>query len=239
MACNNDIDDRDYQMETQAVSSDRPPQFNEVNCGYRCGEGCCEPQGGDDEGGGGRDYQTDATPTLIDSDDGIDELDDPFPFENFEEPNPIGPGAHVWEDGDLGSTVFRDNSDETLQVHVHGFAQEDLSSASVIGWVHDDSLDSFQGGFLTRSHSSAASDTGNVEDMSLSGFLDGIGACFDEHQASPFPGFFCRMPLRLSPHYEDCRGHPFQDYSALLGPAAHARGVPRVATGYAFHRDAE
>jgi hypothetical protein len=38
--------------EPQAVSPNRKPQYNERNCGYRCGEGCEEPSDEADSGGG-------------------------------------------------------------------------------------------------------------------------------------------------------------------------------------------
>jgi hypothetical protein len=235
---NNNLNDNDNYMETQAGSSDRPPQFNEVNCGYRCGEGCCEPQGGDDDGGGGEEGRTDATPTLVSSDDGIEELDEPHPVEDAEEPHIAGTGAHILDGVNSGSTTFLDDLDGSLQSHGHGTAHEHLPSSSTADWVYGDSRSNLPDNFVTISHSSAASDAGSADNMSRSGYFVGIGACFDQNQANPFPGFFCQMPLRLSPRYEDCRGPPiFQDFSTLLGPAGYAWDVPRATIGYAYHRD--
>lgn len=241
MPRHNDVNDNDYQMETQAVSSKRPPQFNEVNCGYRCGWGCCEPQGGDDDGGGVGDSGTDATPTLIGSDDGIGELDEAFPHERFGDPDPPSLRDHEIGVEEPGSTVVFNDTDESLRFHADVTTQGNHSNPSVAASIHDGSLDSSQNEPITRSHSSAGSDAGTIGRVSRNVPYAGIGA-WDE--ANRFPGHFCQTPLRLSPQYEDCRGPPMshlvtQDYSTLLGPVGYAWGVQRAPVGYAIHRDAE
>jgi hypothetical protein len=233
--------DHNYQMDTGTVSPNRPPQFNVVNCGFRCGWGCCERQGGDDDGGGGGDGATDATPTLISSDDGVGELDESPPHEDSQGPDFAGSNSHALDDGESGSTLIFDDLGESMQFHEQALAHENPFDLSAAGWYSNNSLDDLRDDFNTTSHSNSASDAASVSSVSRNVCYADIGAWDAVDQ---LPGYFCRSPLRLSPRYEDCRGPPLshrvaQDYSTLLGPVVYAWGLQRAATGCALFRDTD
>jgi hypothetical protein len=234
MSRHDDPVDPDHQMESEAVSSDRPPQFNGSNCGYRCGWGCCEPRGGDDDGGGSG---SDATPTLIGSDDDIGVVDLPWQNEDPYELRPSDSNESPTRGG--APVVLVDGSEEHLQFHRFLHTQRDLFASSAVNQHHNE-LDSLQNEATTRSHSSAASEAGSVLSVSHDGLIAGIGTWDDESEVEHFPGFFRKTPLRLSPQYEHCRGPSMshlvtQDFSTLLNPIERIWRIPRPATETSYH----
>jgi hypothetical protein len=199
------------------VSAKRPPQFNESTCGYRCGWGCCEPQGGDDSGGGNT---SEGTPTLIGSDD-EDAMEWPVGQDVLDESRPSDSRSPREIDGETNPLELADDLEQNLQLNRQFLTPSNILAPSRSDWNCDQSLDSLEARAATRSHGSVASDRRSVRSISPCGWDAGIGDWQDIHDTNPIPGYFCVTPLRLSPQYEHCRGlaasHMVtQDYSTLL-----------------------
>jgi hypothetical protein len=143
----------DRQMETEAVSSDRPPHLNESNCRYCCGLGCSGPQSGDDDGGGG--CGSDATSTVVGSDNDVGDLAEPLPVEEVYEPQPFGPEDPRTSERQPGGFTYR--SEEDLRFHRFLRAQRSIFISSILNRNRDE-LDSLRNEATTRSHSSASSE---------------------------------------------------------------------------------
>ncbi|KAH7408378.1 hypothetical protein DE146DRAFT_372227 [Phaeosphaeria sp. MPI-PUGE-AT-0046c] len=205
----------DEHQEAGTVSPNRPPQFNLSNCGYRCGWGCCEPIGGDDGDDGG--YESDATPTLIGSDDELErtELQD----EIDALPTGISDLQRMIENEPAPIVIydFEDNILLNLPVPV----QAEMFSSEHSEWDYQGSADRLEHESASGNHSSAASDRQSIGSASPSGWDAGMGAWDVMDEAGR--NYFCATPLRLSPYYEHCRGNAashlvVQDYSMLLEP---------------------
>lgn len=201
--------EEDLQSET--VSPHRPPQFNASTCGYRCGWGCCEPVGGDDEGGG---YGSEGTPTLIGSDDGEmpDEMD-ALPSDALELQQDI-------VDDPIPLVV--DDIEDDILLNLPIAAQAVVFSPEQSEWDYQESADSVESQVASEAHNSTPSDRRSIGSASPCGWDAGMGAWNEmDKSVRILPGYFCVTPLRLSPYYEHCRGNAAshlvtQDYSMLL-----------------------
>jgi hypothetical protein len=198
------------QLQVEEVSANRPPQFKESTCGYRCGWGCCEPDGGGDS-------ESDAAPTLIGSED-----EDEVPEGNTMRAGLDAShhsGSH--NDRDAVPIVLVNDFEESLQLNQHLFAHGDTIAPSRLNWDYDESVNSLGNQAGSEPHSSAASDRRSTGSPSPYGWDTGIGGWTEDSNANRLPGYFCVTPLRLSAQFEHCRGPVashmvIQDYSTLL-----------------------
>ncbi|KAH7076633.1 hypothetical protein BKA63DRAFT_286645 [Paraphoma chrysanthemicola] len=203
--------DEAYHSEPE-VSSNRPPQFNESSCGYRCGWGCCEPSAGDDEGGGGESN----TPTLVDAEEDASSLldADDDDGEDAEQQDEV---AIVVEAEDGAQTIaYLENNlrrPQFLMVDEH-------SSISSHQYMSPDGAGSQEDGASSGAHSDITCDGRRIIDFNVSDVLRGISDRMEGllHQypegdrAGPAPSstLFRVPPLRLSAQYEHCRGNPYR-----------------------------
>jgi hypothetical protein len=196
----------DYESQQPvALSPRRPPQFNESNCGYRCGLGGCEPRDGDDD---------DSAPTLVGSEDEDEayaeipyqEVDD-YHQERVNEAHEVGPDP----------IVMMDDFEESLYLSQSVIDQQNSFTQPQLSQTNDESPGSLENQANSEPPSSAASEVGPIDIVPLPGWDAGIGREFDNELTH----HFLVRPLRLSPQYEHCRGPPashlvIQDYSMLL-----------------------
>ncbi|KAH7086816.1 hypothetical protein FB567DRAFT_51805 [Paraphoma chrysanthemicola] len=202
--------DETYHSEPE-VSSNRPPQFNGSNCGYRCGWGCCEPNASDDEGGGSESsaptlvdpLEDDGrAPSLVDADDDDDDDDDDHD-ENAEQQSEV---AVVVEAEDGAQTIaYLENNLHHPSVSSHRYL-------SPSGSLEDDAS--------SGAHSDVPCDRRHIIDLTMSDILRGITDRMEDlpfqrpqdDQAGPALSrtLFLLPPLRLSAQYEHCRGNPYR-----------------------------
>lgn len=226
-----------YHPELVAGSPDRPPQFNESSCGYRCGWGCCEPKGGDDDGGGS---QSDV-PTLVNYGG-----DDDMAFSLPDADHNAHQRAEVGVVEDLGETAqpiaYVENNMHRHQIVI---VDEDTSLSSH-QYQSLDEADSLENEASSGPHSVVAFDGRSVEFImpdELIGIRDWIEDFpldypeVNEAGQVPSNTLFHVAPLRLSFQYEHCRGNP---YSHMVVQDDIELPVPAEANwpGYAptFHR---
>jgi hypothetical protein len=219
-------------LQAEAVSATRPPQFNESTCGYRCGWGCCEPQGGDDGGGGNA---SEGTPTLIGSGE-EDSMDWPVVQDGLDESNLGGSHSPRDVDGETNPLDLEDPFEQNSHLNRHFLTPDNMFASSQSDWDYDESLDSLEAQATGRSHGSVASDRRSIRSVSPCGWDAGIGDWQNLNDANPIPGHFRVTPLRLSPQYEHCRGPAAshmvtQDYSTLLDSVGEDWGVRMLVRG--------
>jgi hypothetical protein len=211
--------DPNNQMQAEAVSATRPPQFNESNCGYRCGWGCCEP-----DGGGGGDSESDSTPTLIGSGSGSEDeaMEGMVLREGYEAARSNDSRNNEVVHRDAGPVVAMHDFGESSELNQHVSASRVPMSPPQMNWDYDESESqySLENQVGSESHSSAVSGQRSIGSTSPRG-LDYIGVWTNESKPDRFPGYFSVTPLRLSAQFEHCRGpvaaHMVsRDYSALL-----------------------
>ncbi|EAT88299.1 hypothetical protein HBI56_124000 [Parastagonospora nodorum] len=238
MSRHDDSNPHDRQMEIEAVSSDRPPHLNESNCRYCCGLGCSGPQSGDDDGEGG--CGSDATSTVVGSDNDVGDLEEPLHVEEVYEPQPFGPEDSRTSERQPGGFTYR--SEEDLRFHRFLRAQRSIFISSILNRNRDE-LDSLRNEATTRSHSSASSEVGSADNMSQEGLVAGVGTWGDAIRHDRLPGLFRKTPLRLSAQYEDCRGPSLshlitQDVTTLLSPNGRW-GAQSFPNAYSTHYDGD
>jgi hypothetical protein len=230
-------DPNDYsdQLHTEAVSPNRPPQFNESTCGYRCGWGCCEPDGGGDGG-------SDATPTLVGSEDEADTeaTEGSALHAGVDASRPTGSHNNRDADIDAAPVVLVDDSQESLQLSQHVLAHGDPIAPCQLNRDHDESVKSLENQADSEPRSSAASDQRSTGSASPYGWDTGIGGWADDSNANRLPGYFCVTPLRLSAQLEHCRGtfasHTMmRDCSMLLDIAGEDWGVHMSVDDWAMY----
>jgi hypothetical protein len=214
MSRNDDPMGYNHQAETGATTASRPPQYN---CGYRCGEGCCEPLGGEDEGGGS---EYGSEPTLIDDEE---EREDILGIRNPDF-DPFQPGQPSGEfNAEASPIVIVDASDEHVYLDQNGFIHEDISAPSQSSPSYSRSPSSLENHAPSEPRSGAASEAGHFDRVSPMEMLAGLGDPFQytvPTRRAP-QHYFVGKPLRLSHKNEDCRGYPashriIRDYSMLL-----------------------
>jgi hypothetical protein len=215
MSRNDDPIGYNSQSETGATTSSRPPQYK--NCGFRCGEGCGEPLGGDDEGGGS---DCDSTPTLV-GDDNDQEVYPEALHNEFDEIHSVqvDEGTGVEED----PIIIVDASEEMVYFSRDATSRYNQSAPSQSNQSNSRSPSSLENHAPSEPRSSAASEVGRFDHVSHLETLAGLDDPFSyiPPNRRPPQHYFLGTPLRLSPRYEDCRGHPashgiVQDYSMLL-----------------------
>ncbi|CAO2656835.1 Nn.00g056380.m01.CDS01 [Neocucurbitaria sp. VM-36] len=182
------------QPRPQTISPDRPPQLKWQNCGYRCGLGCEEP--GEDEGDS-EGSDNDTLSTLVDTDDGESR--------GVELQNEELESREVYQQADLLHEDGLDDEDIGVVVLLSGSPSEyeDLSTHSRSPLDYDESLD--VGPCATGDHSTVASGFEGVEYRSPGPGIDYLMMGIPRF---PTAYYFLETPLRLSPQYEHCRGHP-------------------------------
>jgi hypothetical protein len=207
----------DYESQRpETVSSRRRPQFNQSNCGYRCGLGCCEPREGDDDDGGSG---GDSTPTLVGSED-EDEADLEISHQEVDEAYQ----DRVAEEGEVGPNPITMNAiEENLYLSRTVVDQENPFIQSQSSRSNLESPSSLENQANSELPSSAVSEVGQIGNVLLLGWDAGMGGAFEgsEPDRCPLTHHFLVRPLRLSPQYEHCRGPAashlvIQDYSNLL-----------------------
>jgi hypothetical protein len=117
-----DPNDPNDQMQAEAISATRPPQFNESTCGYRCGWGCSEPDGGGGGGGGGDDSESDTAPTLVGSEDEDETMGETVLREEPGASHSIDSRSNGVVDRDAGPIVLVDVFEESAELSQHFFA---------------------------------------------------------------------------------------------------------------------
>lgn len=203
-----------YRQEPVAVSRRGPPQFNQSNCGYRCGWGC-EPR--EDNDGDAEQYGSDATPTLI-GDDGDEETEETLFRDYVESPPPMGrsaSGEHFTETN-AGTFVVDDDPERQLPSH-HVFAWGNRFPYSPSQRSFDGSVSSLDNEASSGAHSSAGSDVRSVSAVSPSDMVAGVGVWASTTNNNHFPSknYFSSTPLRLSHQSEHCRGNLMPDLDLL------------------------
>jgi hypothetical protein len=214
-----DPNDYNDQIQAEAVSATRPPQFNESTCGYRCGWGCCEPDGGG--GGGGDDSASDTAPTLVDS-EGEDEAMDEAELRN--EPDTshsIDSRNNGVVDRDTGPIALVDDFQDGAELSQHFFASEIPMITPQMSGDYEESVNSIDGQVGSDIHSSAASDRRSTGSASPYRWTARVGDWIKDSKPDHYPGYFSMTPLRLSAQVEHCRGlvasHGVsEDFSTLL-----------------------
>jgi len=194
-----DPNDYNDQLQAEAVSANRPPQFNESSCGYRCGWGCCEP-----DGVGGGDSESDTTPTLIGSEDEDETMEGRVLREELDASHPAELRNSEEVDEEAGPIVIVDDFEESFELNQHLFAPGVPMAPPQPNWDYDESVNSLENQAGSEPHSSAASDRRSVGSASPQGWDNGMGGWTEERNR--FPGYFCVTPLRLSAQFEHCRG---------------------------------
>lgn len=89
---------------------DRPPQYNERNCGYRCGEGCEKPCD-EADGGGGSESDSD---TAVDSISASDRVRTSPPLQ--EDVDGSSPISEQMRDGQLELSDSFEDYDELVEI---------------------------------------------------------------------------------------------------------------------------
>lgn len=239
MARHEDPHAYDEDLQSEAVSPNRPPQFNASTCGYRCGWGCCEPVGGDEDGGG---YGSDGTPTLIGSDDG--EIPDEF------DALPLVAPELQQDITDDPVPVVVDDIEDNILLNLPIPTQVEVFSPEQSDGDYQESADSVENQVASEVHSRTPSDRRSIGSASPCGWDAGMdlqvqlmGAWNDmDKTGRVLPGHFCVTPLRLSPYYEHCRGNPAshlitQDYSMLLEIGAEEPRMRMFSHGFTLQPD--
>ncbi|KAF2132812.1 hypothetical protein P153DRAFT_174141 [Dothidotthia symphoricarpi CBS 119687] len=201
--------------QPEAVPSQRPPQFNERNCGCRCGHRCGGPCEEDDDGRRGRRGERAGTEargvregesdseTLVDSDSDVEGnpeyRGDGNDIQMIRPVHSSGssPLARVHSRSTLpivGSHIVR------IRLHAASRAQSSARSQSSYG-LYDTSGSMEPEPYGTESHSPAVSRVGSVHVISPGPDFERFG--MDEIE---LVYHFLIEPLRLSPQYQDCRG---------------------------------
>jgi len=211
MSRHNEPFEYDDEPHMETVSANRPPQFNESTCGYRCGWGC-EPRGGEDDGGG---PESDGTPTLIGSYDG-DAVEGSVTDDVQDGSIPASPRSL----GEMNEEDVEAHEQQLLFEH-HILADGHVVAIVQPEWNYEESLGSLENQVASEPHSSAASDQRSIGSASPCGWDAGIGEWHDLGKDDKIPENFRVTPLRLSPQDEHCRGQAvspmvIQDYSSLL-----------------------
>jgi hypothetical protein len=215
-----DPNDPNDQMQAEAISATRPPQFNESTCGYRCGWGCSEPDGGGGGGGGGGDSESDTAPTLVGSED-EDAMGETVLREEPGASHSIDSRSDGVVDRDAGPIVLVDVFEESAELSQHFFAPGIPMITPQINGDYEESVNSLDNQAGSDVHSSATSDRRSVGSASPYGWTAGTGEWTKESKPNHFPGYFSMTPLRLSAQVEHCRGlvasHMVsEDFSTLL-----------------------
>ncbi|KAF1837516.1 hypothetical protein BDW02DRAFT_130507 [Decorospora gaudefroyi] len=166
------------QPHLDAVSRERPPQFNWKNCGYDCGEGCEKVT--EDEGDGGSDDET-----------AVD----------LEEVRTSAATSHSGDTRNEDHPGTSSHEDQSLRVaHWEGSSSplDDSSGSLQVGlYTHTDRSPELSPGSSARTRS---------PDPGMSYWTAGL--TLPVASELPFRYFFLQTPLRLSPQYEHCRGEP-------------------------------
>lgn len=149
----------------------------------------------DDDGG---DYESDNTPTLVDS----ESVDSDEEDETSEEPR-------LHEDVDATVPIDRPTPEED-EMEMDATPREISSLNSQSDWSQNESIDSLENHASSGANSIIISDGGRNDTVSQDG-LYGVGdwARVKTDEARRFSGkhYFRQSPLRLSPQYEHCRGN--------------------------------
>jgi hypothetical protein len=214
-----DPNDYNGQMQAEAVSATRPPQFNESTCGYRCGWGCSEPDGGG--GGGDGDSESDTAPTLVDSEDDDEAMEETVLRDAPDASHSIDSRNNGVVDRDAGPIVLVDDFEESAELSQHFLAPGIPMIAPQMNGDYEESVNSLDNQAGSDVHSSAASDRRSIGSASPYGWTVGTGEWTRESKTNHFPGYFSMTPLRLSAQVEHCRGlvasHLVsEDFSTLL-----------------------
>ncbi|KAH8733100.1 hypothetical protein GQ44DRAFT_696926 [Phaeosphaeriaceae sp. PMI808] len=188
-----------YYQPAELLSRNRPPQFKDLNCGYRCGWGCCEPCGE-----GGADSESDCTPTLVGS---VEEEAMAMAMEAF----------LLHEDIEMSPPEIIGGAEDTLPIasndmddsqHLWSVTVDQVSIAPPPSTQdHDESLDSLENEASSGGCDRPSSDARSVKLLPPTGWDAGIG--FWGHPVADrfsLDYHFLAKPLRLSPQYEHCRG---------------------------------
>jgi hypothetical protein len=177
--------------QTGTASNNRIPQFNESYCGYRCGWGCEPPDRADSE--------SDTTRTLINGEDETEGVRRPISPPSGHEGYPalsdgIETGGNNSELSPARSMATRLFSFETSQSS--RYCSEPLGNQENVT--------------TSGSRSVATSGSRSVGTVSPGVWVAEAGSWDVYHEADRFPleYHFLVTPLRLSPQYEHCRGHP-------------------------------
>jgi hypothetical protein len=228
-------DPNDYcdQLHMEAGSPNRPPQFNESTCGYRCGWGCCEPDGGEDG-------ESDATPTLVGSEDEAEAVEGSALHAEVDASYHTGSHNNREVDIDAAPIVLVDDSEENLQLNQHVFANGNPTAPCQLTWDYDESVKSLENQAGSEPRSSATSDQRSTGSASPCGWDIGIGGWTEDSNANQLPGYFCVTPLRLSAQLEHCRGTVaspmvMQEYSTLLDIAGEDWSVHMSVDDWAMY----
>jgi hypothetical protein len=182
-------------VEAGATEANRLPQFNESYCRYRCGWGCCEPRNGGDS-------VSETTTTFVES-----------------EGEHRSTTALVLPQRDLGgSRVEGSSSRDVAGTSDHGDGYEgnrilvarEGSYVPQLSQYYSGSPESQDDRSTSGSRSVAVPESGSLGTVSPGALVVGAGTWDIDNEADRFPPqyHFIVTPLRLSPQYEHCRGHP-------------------------------
>ncbi|KNG48015.1 hypothetical protein DDE82_002280 [Stemphylium lycopersici] len=176
-----DTNERPNQPQVNTPSPNRPPQFNERNCGYDCGYGC-EKASEDEAGGGYSDEETvveDTNEDMLSNAEFQSESDGEMQdLSSSQGSMPISDGV----DWDETCNQLPDANNMSASLMVEPFSPAD--------------------------HSPPASISGSARSVSPNpGVVYWVTSL---RVATPLPMsyHFLQTPLRLSPQLEHCRGDP-------------------------------
>lgn len=185
------------------ISPNRPPQFKESTCGYRCGWGCCEPSDadGDSDGGG---IDSEAGTTLLGNEEQNMRMRRNPIQRNFVvrgTPRPEGLPILGEIERQTGMVILANGYDERASNQESSFAP----STRMQEWDGTgNSVSEPRSGYLSSRHSNART-RGMPSPMSLE---FNISNWIEDHAALfPLEYYFSEPPLRLSPQDGPSRGH--------------------------------